>query len=253
MTNDPTHGDSNQGSNANPQQPPQPQAHTGNPQAANQQYAAGSNGGAHNGEAPAQTNPYFDFTDYQFRMPTSWPRSAGEALPSFRGGFRNFFQTAHMPMDARIGYWIWLVGCVLAIIGWIFSMGAILIGILVSPLTLIGTGMMSLFGEIRWGVVVFYVISMLVSLVLLVVQLVLTLKIRERAEWARLALTVITVVTIVYSSILAAADAESGGAGSVAASILSLLLIAFFWMPKANEWFLRAGEGTDAAGAGRTH
>lgn len=38
-----------------------------------------------------------------------------------RGGFGKIFKTDHMPMDATIGYWIWLIGCVLAIIAWFFS------------------------------------------------------------------------------------------------------------------------------------
>ncbi|MCG7300137.1 hypothetical protein MHJ85_02540 [Brevibacterium ravenspurgense] len=64
----------------------------------------GANGGA--AHASAQKNPYFDFTGYKTRMPKSWPKSAGEALPSLRGGFTQIFKTAHMPMDAKIGYWI---------------------------------------------------------------------------------------------------------------------------------------------------
>lgn len=208
-----------------------------------QQHGAG--GGAEH--ASAQKNPYFDFTGYQFRIPTSWPKSAGEALPSMRGGFGKIFKTAHMPMDARIGYWIWLVGCSLAIIAWFFSVMAIVIGIIVSPLTLVGTGMMSLFGEIRWGVIIAFFATMILQLVMLLLQLALTLKIREGSEWARAGLTAVTVLTIVYSIILTVAGLESGGGGTVAVAIISILLIAFFWLPQANAWFIRTTEEADRA------
>lgn len=184
-------------------------------------------------------NEHFDFTGYRFRTPTAWPTSFGSAKPSFRGGIGSIFQTAHMPMEARIGYWVWLVGCVLAIIGWIFSMGVIVFGILFNPYLLVATGMVSFFGGFRWGVILLFAATMLVSLVMLVVQLYLTLKIREGAEWARFSLTVLTFLTIVYSIILTAAGLESGGAATVTVTILSLLLLAFFWLPKANAWFLR--------------
>ena len=142
-------------------------------------------------------------------------------------------------MDARIGYWVWLIGCVLAIIGWIFSMGVIVFGILFNPYLLVATGMVGIFGGIRWGVILLFAATMLLTLVMLLVPLFLTLKIREGAEWARLSLTVLTFLTIVYSIILTAAGLESGGAGTVTVNIVSLLLIAFFWLPKANAWFLR--------------
>ena len=78
-------------------------------------------------DAAGQKNPYVDFTGYRVRMPASWPTSVRAALPSFRGGIGSIVRTAHMPMDARIGYWVWLIGCVLAIIGWVFSIAAILL------------------------------------------------------------------------------------------------------------------------------
>lgn len=216
-----------------------PQEQYGQHQGYREQYGA-----AH---ASAQKNPYFDFTGYQFRMPTSWPKSAGDALPAMRGGFGKIFKTAHMPMDARIGYWIWLVGCVLAIIAWFFSIMAIVIGIVVSPLTLVGTGMMSLFGEIRWGVIIAFFATMILQLIMLLLQLALTLKIREGSEWARAGLTAITVLTIIYSIILTVAGLESGGGGTIAVAIISILLLAFFWMPQANAWFIRTTEEADRA------
>lgn len=176
-------------------------------------------------------------------MPTAWPGSIGDAIPSFRSGISGIFQTSHMPMDARIGYWVWLVGCVLAIIGWVFAMGTILIGILFNPVILMATGMMSFFGDFRWGVIFFYVASMLFSLIVLLIQLSLTLRIREGDEWARMALTILTVLSIVYAIILTAAGLESGGAGAIVTSVLSLLLLAFFWLPKANAWFLQIADG----------
>jgi hypothetical protein len=185
-------------------------------------------------------------------MPSAWPSSVRTALPSFRDGIGGIVQTAHMPMDACIGYWIWLVGSTLTIVGWFFSMAAILIGILFNPVILMATGMMSLFGDIRWGVILFYVATMILQLILLVLQLLLTLKIREGADWARLGLTVITVLSIIYAIILTAADLESGGAGTVAVSLISLALIAPFWLPQANRWFLRSSAGgTGAGGSGR--
>lgn len=60
-----------------------------------------------------------------------------------------------------------LVGCALTIIAWFFSIMAIVIGIVVSPLTLVGTGMMSLFGEIRWGVIIAFFATMILQLVML--------------------------------------------------------------------------------------
>lgn len=217
---------------------PHPQPSQPGPRPGGQAQGAGSAGAG--GSAPAaagQPNPYFDFTDYQVRLPTSWPRSVRDGLPSFRDGIRTVVQTEHMPMDARIGYWIWLVGTVLATIGWFLSMAIILFGIIIRPLTLVGTGMMSIFGEFRWGVILFYFFSMILSLAILLLQLGLTLKIRERAEWARLGLTAVTVVSIVYSIILTAAGVESGGAGTVVVSLLSLAMLAFFWLPQANAWF----------------
>ena len=238
-----------------PQQPPAPQApqyghapngqHHPGPQYGQappqQGFGPAPHGQAPNGSAPK--NEYFDFTGYRFRMPTAWPRSIGEAIPSFRSGISGIFQTSHMPMDARIGYWVWLVGCVLAIIGWVFAMGTILIGILFNPVILMATGMMSFFGDFRWGVIFFYVASMLFSLIVLLIQLSLTLRIREGDEWARMALTILTVLSIIYAIILTAAGLESGGAGAIVTSILSLLLLAFFWMPKANAWFLQIADG----------
>ncbi|SEA29429.1 hypothetical protein SAMN02910418_01284 [Bowdeniella nasicola] len=163
-----------------------------------------------------------------------------------RGGFGKIFKTADMPMDARIGYWIWLVGCVLTIIAWFFSNMAIVIGIVVSSLTLVGAGMMSLFGEIRWGVVIAFFATMILQLIMLLLQLALTLKIREGSEWARAGLTAITVLTIVYSIILTIAGLESGGE-AIAVAIISTLLIAFFWLPQANAWFIRTTEEADRA------
>ena len=190
----------------------------------------------------AQKNEYFDFTDYRFRIPTVWPKSLNAATPSFRKGFGSIFQTAHMPMDARIGYWVWLVGCVLAIVAWFFSIAVIAFGVLISPFTLVATGMVGIFGGIRWGMVLLFVATMLFALIMLVAQLFMTLKVREGAEWARLGLTAITLASVVYSIILTAAGLESGGAGAVVTNILSLLMVAFFWLPKANEWFLRTSD-----------
>lgn len=248
-------------------QPGYPQAQPGYPQAPQEQFHYGQQppghsqpqsgfGPAPGAQAPAASAPkneYFDFTDYQFRMPTTWPKSIGSATPSFRGGIGNVFQTAHMPMDARIGYWVWLVGCVLSIIGWFFSMGVIVFGILFNPFILVATGMVGIFGGIRWGVILLFAATMLFALVMMLVQLFLTLKIREGAEWARLGLTALTLVSIVYSIILTAAGLESGGAGTVTVNIVSLLLIAFFWLPKANDWFLRTTDGdTPPAGPRRS-
>lgn len=226
------------GQSPNGQHNPGPQYGQAQPQ---QGFGPAPHGQAPNGSAPK--NEYFDFTGYRFRMPTAWPKSIGDAIPSFRSGISGTFQTSHMPMDARIGYWVWLVGCVLAIIGWVFAMGTILIGILFNPVILMATGMMSFFGDFRWGVIFFYVASMLFSLIVLLIQLSLTLRIREGDEWARMALTILTVLSIVYAIILTAAGLESGGAGAIVTSILSLLLLAFFWMPKANAWFLQIADG----------
>lgn len=198
--------------------------------------------GTGNAAGAAPKNEYFDFTGYRFRMPTAWPKSLDAATPSFRKGFGSIFQTAHMPMDARIGYWVWLVGCVLAIVAWFFSLAVIAFGVLISPFTLVATGMVGIFGGIRWGMVLLFVATMLFALVMLVVQLFMTLKIREGAEWARLGLTGITLASIVYSIILTAAGLESGGAGTVVTNFLSFLMVAFFWLPKANEWFLRTAD-----------
>lgn len=228
--------------------PPQFQAQPGQ-QHYDQPHHGGEAGpGGPASSATGQKNPYFDFSGYQVRMPSSWPSSVRAGLPSFRGGIGSIFQTAHMPMDARIGYWIWLIGSALTIIGWFFSMAAILIGILFNPVILMATGMMSLFGDIRWGVILFYVATMILQLILLVLQLFLTLKIREGADWARLALTAITVLSIIYAGILTAADLESGGAGTVVVAILSLALIAFFWLPQANAWFIRSSDGVNGSG-----
>lgn len=205
----------------------------------------GANGGA--AHASAQKNPYFDFTGYKTRMPKSWPKSAGEALPSVRGGFTQIFKTAHMPMDAKIGYWIWLLGCAGAIVAWCFAVIAILFGIIVSPLVLIGTGMMTLFGEFRWGVIIAFFATMILQLVMILLQLALTLKLREGAEWARAGLTAVTLLTMVYGIFLTITGLESGGADTVAATIISILLLAFFWMPQANAWFIRTTEEADRA------
>lgn len=248
MTTDPASGDQAarhdaQQAHSQPSQPEPPQR--------GRAQGTGSAGPAP--DAAGQKNPYVDFTGYRVRMPASWPTSVRAALPSFRGGIGSIVRTAHMPMDARIGYWVWLIGCVLAIIGWVFSIAAILLGILFNPIILVGTGMMSLFGDIRWGVILFYLATMMLSLVVLLLQLTLSLKIREGAEWARAGLTALTVLSIVYSIILTAAGLESGGGGTVAVSVISLALLAFFWMPQANAWFLRttdSGAGRiDAAGA----
>lgn len=191
---------------------------------------------------PATKNTYFDFTGYEFRMPQSWPKSFSAIKPSFREGIGQIFQTSHMPMDARIGYWVWLIGCVLGILGWIFAVTAILFAIVFSPATLLMTGMVSFFGEVRWGVVLVYILTMVISLLIILLQLLLTLKIRTGTEWARMGLTGLTIIGIVYSIILTSADLESGGASTVVTNILSLLLISFFWMPKANAWFLQAND-----------
>lgn len=214
-------------------------------------YEQGPDTGNSAGTAPK--NEYFDFTDYRFRMPTAWPKTVAAAKPSFRQGFGSIFQTAHMPMDARIGYWVWLVGTVLAIVLWFFSIAVIAFGVLINPFTLVATGMVGIFGGVRWGMVLLFVATMVFVLVMMVVQLFMTLKLREGAEWARLALTAITLASIVYSIILTAAGLESGGAGSVVTNILSLLMVAFFWLPKANEWFLRTTDGdTPPAGPRRS-
>lgn len=236
MTSEPTRGDRAASSDA---QQAAPQPHNSEADHQDQTQGAGTAGaGAPVQNATGEKNPYFDFTGYQVRMPASWPGSVRAALPSVRGGIGSIFQTSHMPMDARIGYWIWLVGCVLTIVGWILSVLTILFGILFSPFILIGTGMMGLFGGFRWGVILFYFASMMLTLLILLVQLGLTLKIRERAEWARAALTALTVLSIVYAMILTAAGLESGGAGTVVVSIISLALVGIFWLPQANAWFL---------------
>ena len=189
---------------------------------------------------------YFDFTNYRFRTPSDWPKSVNSVKPTLRGGIGSIFQTSHMPSDARTGYWIWLVGCVLAIIAWVFSIAAILFAIIFSPATLIMTGMASFFGEIRWGVILVYAGTMLISLVMILIQLLFTLKIREGVEWARFGLTALTLLSIVYSIIITSAGLESGGAEIVTVNIISLLLVALFWLPKANDWFLRT---TDEVGS----
>lgn len=43
------------------------------------------------------------------------------------------------------------------------------------------------------------------------------------------------------------AGLESGGGGTVAVAIISILLIAFFWLPQANAWFIRSTEEADRA------
>ncbi|SMY12342.1 hypothetical protein [Brevibacterium jeotgali] len=231
MTTDPSSaGDSQQRGILPPQAPAYGQQHTQGP-------------GSWQSAGAAPNNEYFDFTDYRFRLPTAWPKSLDAAKPSFRKGFGSIFQTAHMPMDARIGYWIWLVGCVFAIVAWLFSIAVIAFGVLINPFTLVATGMVGIFGGVRWGMVLLFVATMLFALVMLVLQLFMTLKVREGAEWARLGLTAITLASIVYTIILTAAGLESGGAGSVVTNILSFLMVAFFWLPKANEWFLRTTDG----------
>ena len=105
---------------------------------------------------------------------------------------------------------------------------AIVFGIVVSPLTLVGTGMMSFFGEFRWGAIIAFFATMILQLVMLLLQLALTLKIREGSEWARAGLTAVTVLTIAYSIILTVAGLESGGGGTVAVAIISIPLTAFF-------------------------
>lgn len=205
----------------------------------------GANGGT--AHASAQKNPYFDFTGYKTRMPKSWPKSAGEALPPLRGGFTQIFKTAHMPMDAKIGYWIWLLGCAGAIVAWCFAVIAILFGIIAYPVVLIGAGMMTLFGEFRWGVIIAFFATMILQLVMILLQLALTLKLREGSEWARAGLTAVTLLTVVYGIILTIAGLESGGADTVAVTIISILLLAFFWMPQANAWFIRTTEEADRA------
>lgn len=242
----PQYGQPAQGQYGRSQGQPQP----GQPAPGQPQYDAGAAGSTAPG-ASAPKNPYFDFTGYQTRMPTAWPRSVRDASPSFRGGLGGIFQTAHMPMDARIGYWIWLVGCVSAIVAWFFAMATILIGILFNPIILMATGMMSLFGDIRWGVILFYVATMILQLIMLVLQLALTLKIREGAEWARMGLAFLTLVGIVYSIILTAIGVESGGAGTVVVNLLSLALVAIFWLPQSNAWFLRTTAEAEG-GTGRS-
>lgn len=153
-------------------------------------------------------------------------------------------------MDARIGYWIALVGSSLTIIGWFLSMAVILFAIVFSPLTLLGTGMVKLFGGVQWGVVFFYIASALGQLLMLVLQLVLALKIRERAEWARFALTAVTLLSILYGGILTAMDLESGGAGVVVAAIISLVLVGIFWLPQANAWFVAPADDVPAPRSG---
>ena len=225
------------------QQPQHGQQQSQDGQQGYQQHGANS-GAAH---ASAQKNPYFDFTGYKTRMPKSWPKSAGEALPSLRGGFTQIFKTAHMPMDAKIGYWIWLLGCAGAIVAWCFAVIAILFGILISPLVLIGSGMMTLFGEFRWGVIIAYFATMILQLVMILLQLALTLKLREGSEWARAGLTAVTLLTVVYGIFLTITGLESGGADTIAVAIISILLLAFFWMPQANAWFIRTTDEADRA------
>lgn len=70
--------------------------------------------------------------------------------------------------------------------------------------------------------------TMILQLVMLLLQLALTLKIREGSEWARAGLTAVTVLTIAYSIILTVAGLESGGGGTVAVAIISIPLTAFF-------------------------
>ena len=88
--------------------------------------------------------------------------------------------------------------------------------------------MMSFFGVFRWGAIIAFFATMILQLVMLLLQLALTLKIREGSEWARAGLTAVTVLTIVYSIILTVAGLESGGGGTVAVTIISILLTAFF-------------------------
>lgn len=180
-------------------------------------------------------------------MPKSWPKSAGEALPSMRDGFGKIFKTAHMPMDARIGYWVWLIVCTRTIIAWFFSIIAIVIGIFISPLVLVGSGMMTLFDELRWGVIIAYFATMALQLVMLLLQLTFTLKLREGAEWARAGLTAVTVLGVLYGVILTITGLESGGPGAIAVALLAILLLAFFWLPQANAWFIKTTEEADRA------
>lgn len=175
---------------------------------------------------------------YQFRFPTEWPRSAAALRPRFERGFASVFSTAHMPTEARIGYWIWLVlGC-LTIVSMIGTYLFVFISALTNPVVLWGTGMVSLFGTVRWGLIIAFLAAGVIGLIMQIVQLYLTLRLREASEWARMALTLLTLAAVVYQILTAVVIPGPGTGGTVAAAVLAVVLLVPFWLPRANAWFL---------------
>lgn len=225
-----------------PQQPQNPQQPQGAPPQWAQQPHYGvqpSYGAQHGGGSgmPAHGSPA-QSTGYQFRFPAEWPRSAAALRPRFERGFSSIFSTAHMPTDAKIGYWVWLVLGTLTVLSMIGTYLFVFISALVNPVVLWGTGMVSLFGTVRWGLILAFIATGIIGLAMQIVQLYLTLRLREAAEWARMALTLLTLAAVVYQIIIAAVVPGPGTTGTVVTAVLSVALLVPFWLPRANAWFL---------------
>ena len=148
-----------------------------------------------------------------------------------------------MPLDARIGYWANLVVCTLAIVLSIIT----LVGLIAAALFSVGGMGMIMFFLGPWAI--FFMFAYLVfALVMSIVQLTVTLKIREGSEWARLVLSALAVVGVLLGIIYSAASSDFIDSGGLSwTDVVTLLLAAVFWLPRANAWFVgssKSGPGT---------
>lgn len=133
-------------------------------------------------------------------MPTVWPKSVANVLPSSGSG--SIFSTDGLPSVLKGAYWMWLV------VGFLSALGAV------------GTFFLSL-----RHFAVFSVATSLISLVLAVAAILVAIKLKEGFGWTRIVLTGITVVSFALSFF-------GGGVGWI--GIIATVLL---WLPDSTAWF----------------
>ncbi|WP_255770527.1 hypothetical protein [Pseudarthrobacter sulfonivorans] len=164
---------------------------------------------------PAQPR-YQQPGSFPFQMPADGPRNVGDALP--KGGLTGMFSVRGLPVELKVSYWVWLIGGMLGVLGTFFGLLATLAVFTVSP--------------VLAGVIL---VLVLIALALAVAQIVLSMKMKEGKQWARLALTIVAGLSLLLAFL------GSGVGEGIGNNWLGFLINAaatvLMWLPNSQAWF----------------
>ena len=154
-------------------------------------------------------------------MPAGRPRNFSEVLP--RGGFSGLFDVTGLPTELKVSYWIWVIGGLLGLLGGVIGIFGVLVLFAIIP-----------------GVAILVLLLVLVALALAAAEIVLAMKLKERNEWARLALTIAAGVSLLLA--ITSSSFRSGQDANWLGFVVSLVATALMWVPSSQKWFA-AGRG----------